>query len=51
MKEEISNEKRRLQTKDMTSNQKKIFETKRKDFENEKEVFEKRASNERHDFK
>ena len=33
MKEKISNEKRGLQTKDMTSNEKKAFDTKRKDFE------------------
>ena len=33
MKEKISNEKSGLQTKDMTPNEKKAFETKRKNFE------------------
>ena len=41
MKEKISNEKSGLQTKDMTPNEKKAFETKRKNFEKETKVFKK----------
>ena len=50
MKEKISNEKSGLQTKDMTPNEKKAFETKRTS--NKKQKFSKKMiSIERHDFK